>query len=257
MSKKLVGTLIVRNGIIYDYSFIEAIKCLEEFCDQVMVLDIGSSDGTYQAIDSIQGKNISLNSIGSHEWDIHGNKERLSYFTNVLIEAARDLYKADYVFNLQADECLHEDSYDWVRRAIETGTEGFVCKRINLWETPYKQLNVPQHRKPCSTEIVRLAKSCYRAYDDAESLAAPCVDDFVDKIRIFHTGFVRRREVMKSKIVNMQCNVFGMENYDPKLDQCEVFNPRLWFGPEDLVPISEPLPGLIQKWAAERVYDNP
>ena len=69
-------------------------------------------------------------------------------------------------------------------------------------------------------------------------------------------GFVRKREVMRGKIINMQVDVFGMEHYDSKLDESELFNPDLWFDPKtDLKPIDEPLPAIIQNWAKERVYE--
>ena len=66
-------------------------------------------------------------------------------------------------------------------------------------------------------------------------------------------GFVRKRSVMKDKIIHLQVNVFGMLDYDKKLDLCEEFNSRLWFDDIDLKPISEPLPVIIQKWALERL----
>jgi hypothetical protein len=58
---------------------------------------------------------------------------------------------------------------------------------------------------------------------------------------------------MKAKIINMQCGVFGMADYDQKLNDCDVFNPDLWFNPiNDLMPIVKPLPKIIEKWAKER-----
>ena len=59
---------------------------------------------------------------------------------------------------------------------------------------------------------------------------------------------------MKAKVINMQEGVFEMSSHDVKLDQEEIFNPRLWFELEDLKPIDEPLPLLIKDWAKERIY---
>lgn len=67
-------------------------------------------------------------------------------------------------------------------------------------------------------------------------------------------GFVRKREVMKAKVINMQEGVFEMANHDIKLDRSDIFQPELWFDDNDLKLIDEPLPLLIQNWAKERLY---
>lgn len=249
---KLAGTLFVRNGIQYDYCFMESINCLLEFCDYVVVVDAGSDDGTLEKIQIIDSPILKVISLPKSDWDGQQGKEKLNYFTNVAIQEI-DRMGFQYNFNLQADEIVHENSYDAIRRAIQNDSEGYLCKRVNLWKSPYLQLDVPQHRKPCSDVVLRLAKSNYRSYGDAESINAPAEYGFIEQIKIYHMGFVRKREIMKSKIINMQCGVFGMENYDGKLDKEELFNPDLWFNPEeDLIPISEPLPKIIENWAFER-----
>lgn len=274
MSKKLAGTILCFNGNKFDYCFKEAIKCLIEFCDYVIVV-AGGDDGTIYDILHIEefvvnkfsllspnkkvweSDRMKVIEITQEEWDSQHGKEKLSYFTNIAIQEASNMgFK--YQFNLQSDEIISEKSYSEIRKAISDGDEGYMCKRINLWSSPYMQLDVPLDRMPCSTSIVRLAKTNYLSYDDAENVGVPLVNTYFEGgIRIYHMGFVRRREVMRNKIINMQCNVFGMEHYDAKLDQAEIFNPDLWFHPQnDLRPIDEPLPKLIQEWAKERVVFN-
>lgn len=254
---KLCGTIFIYNGNKYDYCYKEAIKCLFEFCDYV-VIAAGGDDNTYEDIEQliIGENNVSLLAIAHDEWEAQKGKEKLNYFTNIAIQYA-DKLGFQYNFNLQGDEIVHQDSYDAIRKAIQDNHESYMCTRINLWKSPYLKLNVPQERKPCSTQVLRLAKISCRSYGDAESLQAhTCTFDYTDRIRIYHMGFVRKREIMKSKIINMQENVFGM-NHDEKLDQSDLFNPDLWFDPKtDLVPIDEPLPKLIQEWAKERVYED-
>lgn len=244
----LGGSIFCYNGISQDYCIKEAIQCLEEFCDEVVVVDAGSIDGTLDYLYGIVGKNTTIISCSNNEWQSIKGSEKLSYFTNIAIGALN----TDYNFNLQADEILHEDSYDAVRRAIETGNDAFMCSRINLWASPYKMLDVPHERKPCSTQIVRLAKSSYHSYSDAESLMVREADfNFLNDIRIFHMGFVRKKEIHPSKIRHMQSEVFNV-GVDKKLDGMEIFDPYKWFDESDLKPIQEPLPKIIQAWAKER-----
>lgn len=253
MKKTLAGTIFCYNATSQDYCLEESVNSLLEFCDGIYIVDAGSTDETKEVIFRLLWKheNIWYHSGSNQEWHRHAGKEKLSHFTNIAIEAAeRDGF--EYVFNLQADEIVHEVSYPYIKEAVKTGVDAFMVKRINLWGNPYLALNVPQHRKPCSTEIVRLAKSNYRTYDDAESIAAPASLSYLNDIRIYHMGFVRDRKIHPAKIRHMQAEIFQI-GVDPRLEGMEVFDPYKWFGEEDLKPIEEPLPKIIQKWALERM----
>ena len=254
MSKTLGGSLFIRNGEAFDYCYKESIRCLLEFCDKVIVCCVPTNDWTYSHImqefkDEIREGVLYVRPVEDDVWQRMEfyTKHRLSVFTNYAIE----MLDTDYVFNLQGDEIVDPSSYEWIRKAIAIGREGYLCKRINLWGSPFTQLNVEHHRKPCSTEIVRLTKTCYRAYDDAESIAAPVDDGFVDQIKIWHMGFIRKKEIHPAKIREMQGNIFKC-GVDSKLEGMEVFDSTKWFGSEDLVPIEGELPLLIRQWAKER-----
>lgn len=252
MGRTLGGSLFIRNGEKYDYCYKEALQCLLEFCDRVVICVVDThEDETAWRLRGYEACNNKLlvRRISNEDWQNmqFQGKHRLSIFTNYAIE----MLDTDYVFNLQGDEILAPESYELVRRAVNEGAEGYLCSRINLWGSPYTQLNVEHSRKPCSTEIVRLTKTCYRAYDDAESIAAPVDSKYVDLIKIWHMGFVRKRDVHPDKIREMQGNIFKC-GVDQKLDGMEVFDSTKWFGPEDLVPIEGELPPLIRQWAKER-----
>lgn len=250
MSKSLTGTLFIHNGVEFDYCFMESIRCLQEFCDEVVVVNVGSTDGTTQLLQDLvtQRAKTTILHLPTHIWDSFHGKEKLAIFTNMALAHVN----TDYYFNLQADEIVHEESYTAIRDAIETDLPAFLCRRINLWGTPFTQLCVPEGRMPCSTGIVRLAKPEYHSVGDGESIEAPTNPDFLEKIRIYHMGFVRRKEVMKRKIIHMQENVFGID-HDPKLDKAEIFDSTLWFSGDDMESVKEPLPKIIQRWALDRL----
>ncbi len=257
MSKSLAGVLFVYNGEQFDYCYLQAIESLIGCTDHVFVVAGGTDSTLGNVLNKYALKvNVTVIYLSTEMWDMQHGKEKLNYFTNIGIEAA-ERAGYEYQFNLQADELLHEKSYAELRKAIETGAEGYMSTRVNLWHSPYLQLDVPQERKPCSTSIIRLAKTCYRSVDDAENIGVPFVDTYFEKgIRIYHMGFVRKREVMPSKIRHIQQQVFGMEHADSKLDGMDIFDPTKWFNPKtDLKPIDEPLPKIIQNWAKERHYD--
>lgn len=253
MAKSLGGSLFIRNGEKYDYCYKEAIQCLLEFCDKVVVCVVptDADDRTIWEVLNMADGNQKLNVriVEDRYWQAmeFQNKHRLSIFTNYAIE----MLDTDYVFNLQGDEVVCPSSYEYIRKAINEGSEGYLCSRINLWGSPKTQLNVPHERKPCSTEIVRLTKTCYRAYDDAESIAAPVDSKYLEQIKIWHMGFVRSRKVHPAKIREMQGSIFKC-GIDAKLDGMEVFDSTKWFSGDDLIPIEGELPPLIRRWAKER-----
>ena len=248
----LGGTVIICDALRQDYCIREAIQCLQAFCDEIVVLDAGSTDGTREYIwDLTQHPRTKLVSVTNEEWLAQQGRTKLSYFTNV----ARDFLSTTWHFNLQADEILHQHCIWTVRNAIETASDdvqAFRVTRINLWGDPYHQLNVPQDRKPVSTEIIRLARTQYDSYDDAESLQAPAVDTILHDARIYHMGFVRDRRKHLVKIRHIQDEVFLID-HDKRIDGMTEFDPwAMGFTHEDVEPIKEPLPVFIQDWARTR-----
>lgn len=255
MGKKLAGTIFAHNAVKFDYCIKESIESLLGFCDHVYALDAGSDDGTDEIINSFDER-VTKIILPRSEWDAQEGREKLNYFTNIAIRKAQD-DGFEYQFNLQADEIVHERSYQKIRQAIEKCEESYFSTRINLWKSPYLMLNVEHNRKPCSTEIIRLAKTIYRSVGDAESIGVPSASlEFINDIRIYHMGFVRDRKIMKYRSIHMQQEIFKIE-YDKKLDGIDYFEPDRWFDPEkDLVLINEPLPEVIKDWAAKRLYKD-
>lgn len=255
--KTLGGSTFIWNGVKQDYNFIETLNCLYELCDEIAVIHGGEDDTTKKfnewcdSKDWVEdSKDIQAANITLKEWDEQKGREKLSYFSNL----AMDMLSTDWNFYLQGDEILHEDSFPNIRSAIEyDDVEAYIVSRYNLWRDPGMMLNVTQNRKPCSSEVIRLAKSKYRAFDDAESLQVPSASIYgqIDTIEIFHMGFVRNPEKHMVKIENMLCNVFGWE-MDKKLIGLKKFDPKIFFNDDDLIPTPKLLPKFIQSWAKDR-----
>lgn len=249
----LTGIAWGYNHLSQDYCLDACVAALKALCDEVIVLDAGSTDGSAEVIKGYEDQKTRVVLCGTSEWERQRGREKLSYFQNL----AAAFVTTDYYVLSQADEVLHQGSFPQIREAIATGKEAFMITRINLWGSSTTQLNVEQARKPCSTQVIRIAKAGYLSVDDGEGIAANIDNlDFVDAIRLYHMGFVRNKHVMKDKIIHMQERVFEMAGHDQKLDGMDVFNPSAWFGPGDLIPIAEELPIFVQQWAQERDQIN-
>lgn len=244
----LGGVTFVRNGWEYDYCFRETIACLQELCDQVVILDAGSDDTTDITVKQYEDQNTMVVCLDKNEWSKQRGRTKLAYFQNL----AKSFLDTDYYFLLQADEIIHEDCFPVIRGCIEMRHEAFLVSRINLWRDCNSYICVPDSRQPCSTKVIRLAKIKYDSVDDGESISTQANSQFVDDIRIYHYGFVRRKDVMKKKVINMQESVFELGMHDPKLDQSEEFDWRLWFDKDELCSIKEDHPKFIKEYIKTR-----
>lgn len=249
MSKRLGGTQFVIDGCKYDYCFAESIRSLQEFCDEVVVVDAGSKDGTVEILKTLENEKTKIIYLDREEWDSLHGWAKLNHFSNKAIAELT----TEWNFYQQSDEVVHESCYKAIKEAVEYGTaEAYLVQRINLWNTPFQKLNVQGNRNPCSTQIIRLAKSQYMTGGDAESIYAPASSAYLDRIRLYHFGFVRDKKVHADKIRNMQSQVFEVP-VDTKLEGMTDFDPTKWFSDSDLEPVSEPLPHLMQRWALDRL----
>jgi glycosyltransferase involved in cell wall biosynthesis len=237
----LGGVVFAHNAIEHDYTLAQTVGCLKDLCDKVVVVDAGSDDGTTELIRSFSDENTTCVYLSKQDWANRHGREKISFYQNL----GMSFLTTDYYFSLQADEILTEDSFPVIRKAIEEGKEGFIVRRFNLWGDSQRYLHVGLDRQPCGTHICRLARVGYLSLDDGEAIGVDRPEwHFADDIKIYHYGFVRDKNVMKNKIINMQENVF------------EVFDWRLWFSDEDLSPVHDPTPKYIQEWAAKRDLIN-
>lgn len=254
MQKQLAGITFIRNSIQYDYHIRETILSLIECTDHVFVVDAGSDDGTTDILTELfreHREKLTVIFCQQSEWHEQKGREKLSYFTNIAIKQAQDGYS--HVFYCQADEIIPEASYPFLRALLEMypDEEAFLTPRINLWGDSQHYLTCSHDRMPCSTQVIRLAKSHCRAVGDAESLDGQC-KWLVDEIPLFHTGFIRNKYKMIGKVRNMVENVFGM-GPDKALDSMtDGWNPFVSHSREDVSPHGRKLPMLIQEWAKER-----
>lgn len=247
--KRLGGTQFVIDGLTYDYCFKESIESMKQFCDELVIVDAGSRDGTVDVLKSLEDGKTKVIYIDREEWDSLHGWAKLNHFSNKAIAELT----TEWNFYQQADEVVHESCHNAIREAVDYGTaEAYLVTRINLWNTPFQMLNVQGNRNPCSTEVIRLAKSHYMTGGDAESIYAPASSAYLDKIRLYHFGFVRDRKVHADKIRNMQGKIFEC-GIDVKLEGMTDFDPTKWFSDADLLPVPEPLPKIMNNWAMERM----
>ena len=134
---RIIGVMILRNGISLGYPFELAIKSLQALCDAVLVaVDPTSDDDTVAAV-----KRLGVFTIESI-WDTENHKgfdssgvtpkadvaDEITRQTRIVVGSAREwiCQSHDWIFSLQADEILHTGGRDieYLRDAVRRAEAG-------------------------------------------------------------------------------------------------------------------------------------
>ncbi len=110
---KISGFSFVRNGVRFDYPFLESISSLLPICDELVIAVGKSDDDTLERIQKIGSPKIK---IIETVWDeaLRTGGQVLAQQTNI----ALDHVTGDWAFYLQGDEVLHESDLPVVRDAL-------------------------------------------------------------------------------------------------------------------------------------------
>lgn len=252
--KTLGGSIFVRNAIEFDYCIAESIASLCAVCHKVVVVDAESDDDTVDLLASLTEKHSNLELVFDVPWECAGNYERLARIANI----ARECLQTDWHFMLQADEVIHESSFEHIRAAVQQDKfHSGMVRRVNLFGDLNHCFRYDIPSKPCSDEIIRLATIQNKAFSDAESLRVDpqfLTRDTLDKITIFHYGFVRDDAAMLRKCRNMQSWFNGTDSQiDPRFEgMSDVFDWRKFWPVDFLMKIPMEHPVFSRDYAQQR-----
>lgn len=134
---KISGFTYVRNGLTYQYPFVESIKSALPIVDEMIVVVGDSSDGTREAVAGIDSDKIRI--IDS-VWDMDLRKggKIFAIQTNLgLLEA-----KGDWLLHIQADEVLHESAKEQILKYMEIAdkyddVDGLLFHYYHFWGDYY------------------------------------------------------------------------------------------------------------------------
>jgi len=110
------GYTTTYNCISQKYPFVESITSMLGFCDEVVVVDGGSDDGTLKKLHEIKNSNDRVKIIiNERNW----NDQRFAVFDGEQKAVARSYCTSEWCWQQDSDEIVHEDDYSKVQNIIK------------------------------------------------------------------------------------------------------------------------------------------
>ncbi len=114
--KSISGYTTTYNCISQKYPFIESIKSMLGFCDEVIVVDGGSEDGTLNKLHELEESDDRVKIIiNKRDW----NNKRFAVFDGDQKAVARSHCSSEWCWQQDSDEIVHEDDYEKVQNIIK------------------------------------------------------------------------------------------------------------------------------------------
>jgi glycosyltransferase involved in cell wall biosynthesis len=114
------GFTFIHNALAGGYPIVEAIRSVQPFVDEVIVVDMQSTDGTRELLDK-----LAVNTIDGF-W---GNQ------AGATLRAAHDLYRrcsGDIIIHFEADEVYERDLLENIIHLIDQGVTDIAVHRLQL-----------------------------------------------------------------------------------------------------------------------------
>lgn len=204
---KISGFTLVRNGVEFDYPFLESLRSLLPLVDELIVnVGVGTDQTLKQIQDFAREEGYGKVFYFESDWKLNDPERKrggkiLSEQTNLALERC----SGEWCLYLQADEVLHEADYDVIRRDL---ADAHVNKGIDALVFHYRHLygsyDVIQESRSVYRREVRAIRrlSGAQSVGDAQSFRRADGSKLIAQLtegRVFHYGWVRTPEQMREK----------------------------------------------------------
>lgn len=194
----LGGYVCQRNGDILDYSWREAVQSLLNVCEQVVICDSDSTDGTSEAIVRWAEKEPRIKVVNI-PWTDPTNQSHRHWVW--WLNEARKALDTPYQITLDADEVL-DDRPECIAAIKEAVSQGKCLRvnRLNFFRDPQTLLPFD---KVIGKWVVRVGLQSYEmpsdqpVHENEYMIVDKAVED--PPVKIFHLGFLREKSAFYRK----------------------------------------------------------
>lgn len=210
---KVCGFSFLRNGVQYDYPFVQSFRSILPLCDKMIVAIGNSSDNTLEAAQEIDPK-ISIIETTWDDTKKEGGRV-LALETDKAFQAIPTEY--DWAFYIQGDEVVHEKYYPAILDAMkkykdDPDVDGLLFNYLHFFGSyDYVGSKYSWYRR--EIRVLKNNKNFF-SYRDAqgfrkkpnEKLHVKLIDAY-----IYHYGWVRKPDSMQQKI-NANIHIYKGNN---------------------------------------------
>ena len=198
---RVCGFTFIRNGIKFDYPYIEAIKSILPICDEFIVAVGNSDDGTRESIENLDPKIKIIDTF----WDdsLREGGKVLAIETDKAFAAVSTDY--DWAFYIQGDEVVHEKYLPVIKDAMlkhksDNNVDGLLFDYTHFYGS-YDYVGAAHNWYRKEIRVIRSTKNIY-SYKDAQGFR---INDNKKlnvkpiKASIYHYGWVKEPSAMQGK----------------------------------------------------------
>ena len=127
------GYTTTKDCISQDYPFVECITSMLGFCDEVVVVDGGSTDGTWEKLKSLS---VEEKRLVIHQQPRDWSHKRFAVFDGAQKALARSLCTGDMCWQMDSDEIVHENDYKRITelaRFMPRGIQMLSLPIVEYW----------------------------------------------------------------------------------------------------------------------------
>ncbi|MEI7453038.1 MAG: glycosyltransferase family 2 protein [Actinomycetes bacterium] len=234
--------IIAHNLIEHDYCIHECVSSVAPICDQILIVECDSSDGTQDLLAQMSSMEPKIKVI-RHPWK--PSRTGLEWITSIYSDTKSEI-GTDWYIGMDADEIILPSDYpviqDHFRSQITAGTE--VCGtfiRRTFWKDS-------KHILPNGTICNHL---CHKLVPKTQTVSGDLIEPpktLLLKAEIYHYGHIRLNKAWAKKCGKMQDWAFG------KVPECWTENPSSVVPDGDLIEFHAQHPMLAHQWLLDRGY---
>jgi hypothetical protein len=118
--------MVLKDVLKTGYPFVESIAAGLPICDEFLISEGYSVDGTYEVVQKISQLNKKVK-VFRQEWPATKRYSAIAEVTNAL----RTKCRYDYIFSIQANEVIHERNIKLIQALPE------ICPQVNTFSLPF------------------------------------------------------------------------------------------------------------------------
>lgn len=121
--------MVLKDVLKTGYPFVESIAASLPVCDEFLISEGYSTDGSYEILQKISKLNSKVK-VFRQEWPNAKKGSVIAELTN----AIRAKCSYDYIFSIQANEIVHEESVEFIKALPE------ICPKVHTFSLPFVHL---------------------------------------------------------------------------------------------------------------------